>query len=45
MNQKEDTCPMEDEFEILELGTVSEETRGGRAFGIELFVGPNSRSS
>lgn len=32
-----------DEFEPIELGSVSEETRGGDKLGAEYFVGPNSR--
>lgn len=32
-----------DEIEPIELGSVSEETRGGFDQGVELAVGPNSR--
>jgi hypothetical protein len=41
-NQETETLPT-DELEPIELGSVSEETRGGFNLGTELAVGPNSR--
>lgn len=41
-NQEADTLTT-DERELIELGSVSEETRGGFNLGTEIAVGPNSR--
>lgn len=41
-NQEADTLTT-DEGELIELGSVSEETRGGFNLGTEIAVGPNSR--
>ncbi len=43
MKTHEQTPPATDEFEPIELGSVSEETRGGNKLEAEYFVGPNSR--
>ncbi|WP_300381125.1 hypothetical protein [Henriciella sp.] len=43
MNTRTDEYVTEDEFEPIELGTVSEETRGGQELGVEFANGPNSR--
>ena len=43
MKDRKDDLPKTDEFEPIELGSVSEETRGGQERGIEFAVGPNSR--
>lgn len=43
MNTQTDDHPGDDAFEPIELGSVSEETRGGFSKGAEFAVGPNSR--
>lgn len=43
MNTETENHPAPDEVEPIELGSVSEETRGGDKLGAEYFVGPNSR--
>jgi len=43
MNTEDKDHPETDEFELIELGSVSEETRGGFNLGTEIAVGPNSR--
>ena len=43
MNTQEQDHLETDEFEPIELGSVSEETRGGFNLGSEIAVGPNSR--
>jgi hypothetical protein len=43
MENAENNSLKDEDFELLDLGTVSEETRGGREIGEEYFVGPNSR--
>lgn len=37
------TVPETDEFTPVELGSVSEETKGGQNLGVEFAIGPNSR--
>lgn len=43
MQNQETETMTPDELEPIELGAVSEETRGGFYQGTELAVGPNSR--
>lgn len=43
MNDHIQETPETDEFDLIELGSVSEETKGGQFEGIELAVGPNSK--
>jgi hypothetical protein len=43
MNDQDTETMSLDEMEPIELGSVSEETRGGFYQGTELAVGPNSR--
>jgi hypothetical protein len=43
MNTQTDDHLDDDAFEPIELGSVSEETRGGFNQGAEFAVGPNSR--
>ncbi len=43
MNTEQNDHPSTDIFEPIELGSVSEETRGGVQEGIEYATGPNSQ--
>ena len=43
MKTHEENLPATDEFEPIELGSVSEETRGGLQQDVEFASGPNSR--
>ncbi len=43
MNTQTPDHPDTDDLDLIELGSVSEETRGGFEEGIEYAVGPNSK--